>query len=124
MDYDETETLTRYVWQYCSHLLTEFERRVDKAGMAEIKASAAEERGYTSQARIIRERWGIGQDAEVQKALAGGYEAFRRRVAGRLLADPAVSTTINRCPRCGRVVRTPLARQCLWCGHAWRASTA
>src|SRR5262249_13032115 len=54
---------------------------------AEIKASAAEERGYTSQARIIRERWGIGQDIEVRTALADDYEAFLRRVAERLLAD-------------------------------------
>lgn len=124
MDYDEAETLTRYVWRYCPQLLTELERRVDTAGMAEIKASAAAARGHASQARIIKERWGIGQDVEVRKALADGYEAFRRRVAERLLADPAVLTAINRCPRCRRVVRTPLARQCLWCGHAWRGSTA
>ena len=27
---------------------------------------------------------------------------------------------INRCPSCNRIVRTPQARQCFWCGHEWR----
>jgi len=26
---------------------------------------------------------------------------------------------VNRCPECSRVVKTPLAKQCLWCGHDW-----
>jgi hypothetical protein len=26
---------------------------------------------------------------------------------------------LNRCPECQRIVRTPLAKQCLWCGHDW-----
>ena len=26
---------------------------------------------------------------------------------------------INRCPACSRIVRTHLAKQCLWCGHDW-----
>ena len=26
---------------------------------------------------------------------------------------------VNRCPACNRVVRTPEAKQCFWCGHDW-----
>lgn len=28
MEYDEEAELTRYVWDYCGHLMTEFEQRV------------------------------------------------------------------------------------------------
>jgi len=26
---------------------------------------------------------------------------------------------IVRCPKCARVLRTPRARQCMWCLHDW-----
>jgi rRNA maturation endonuclease Nob1 len=29
---------------------------------------------------------------------------------------------INRCPACKRIVRTPRAQHCLWCGHDWHAA--
>jgi uncharacterized OB-fold protein len=37
--------------------------------------------------------------------------------AERLLREHANEIVINRCPACGRIVATPKARQCLWCGH-------
>jgi hypothetical protein len=124
MEYDEEEVLARYVWRHCRHLMTEIERRADLAGMAEIKAAAAEERGSTSLAREVTQRWGSAGDIEVRMALGDGFEAFRQRVTYRLLADPAVQAMIKRCPECGRVVRTPQARQCLWCKHVWRGRDA
>jgi len=32
-----------------------------------------------------------------------------------------VAREISRCPVCERIVKTPLARQCLWCGHDWHS---
>jgi hypothetical protein len=37
-------------------------------------------------------------------------------------AKPEVSAkmgTVARCPACNRVLRTPEAKQCFWCGHDW-----
>jgi hypothetical protein len=124
MEYDEAEVLTRYVWCHCRHLMTDVERRADLAGMAASKADAAEQGGHYSLAGVMRERWGRAGDAEVREALADGYAAFRLRVADRLLWDARVQAMINRCPECGRVVRTPQARQCLWCNHVWRGRDA
>jgi hypothetical protein len=28
---------------------------------------------------------------------------------------------INRCPKCARLVSTPKAKLCLWCGHNWKS---
>jgi hypothetical protein len=30
---------------------------------------------------------------------------------------------VNRCPGCNRLVRTPKAKLCLWCGNNWRQGT-
>lgn len=53
-----------------------------------------------------------------------GPEAFRRRVCRRILADAAGEVFVNRCPRRGKVVRTPRARQCFWCGFDWHQPPA
>jgi hypothetical protein len=55
-------------------------------------------------------------------ALADGVEVFRRRVCRRVLAERGAEVFVNRCPTCRRVVRTPQARQCLWCGFDWHGS--
>jgi hypothetical protein len=120
MEDDEPEVLARYVWRFCQHLLTDVERRADHFFMIETKASWREDHGNREFARKIRSHPEHTCDDEIRGALADGHEAFRARVIRRLLADPAVQAMINRCPKCRRVVRTPEARQCLWCKHVWR----
>ncbi len=70
-------------------------------------------------ARLLRERWGAQNHADVVAAISDGPDAFRDRVRDRLLAECADEIFINRCSRCSRVVATPRAQQCLWCGHTW-----
>jgi hypothetical protein len=119
-DDDEAEVLARYVWRFCQHLMTDVERRADRFFVIETKARWQEERGHEEFARELRARFSHECDEEIRAMLADGHEAFRDRVIRRLLADPAVQAMINRCPKCRRVVRTPEARQCLWCNHVWR----
>ena len=45
---------------------------------------------------------------------SGAIESVKRTVCTRILASSNI--TINRCMTCSRVLRTPLARQCFWCG--------
>jgi hypothetical protein len=121
MEYDEESVLFKYVWDHCQHLMTDVERRAGKAIVFRAKAAAADE--YSPEmARTIRAEWGHADDPAINSALAAGDDAFRRQVYKRLLSDPATTAFINRCPRCSRVVRTPKARQCLWCGCDWHNS--
>jgi hypothetical protein len=115
VDYDEELELTRYVWLYHQRLMTEFEQRVGWAYLAEGKAAI----GHSGVAEFILRRHGIAGNPEAEAALADGVETFRRRVCRRVLADHGAEVFVNRCPSCGRVVRTPLAKQCLWCSHDW-----
>jgi hypothetical protein len=113
MDYDDETETTRYVWDYCQSLMTDLERRVFKAIIARQKSDASS----PEMARTLLQSWGGGNDAEIEAALADGAEAFRQRVCRRLLQAQVMK--VHRCPRCDRVLRTPTARQCFWCGHDW-----
>ena len=115
MEYDDVRELTRYVWDYHQRLMTEFEQRVGWAHLAEGKAAM----GHPGVAEFILRRHGIVGDQEAAAALADGVETFRRRVCRRVLTEHGADVFVNRCPSCGRVVRTPQAKQCFWCGHDW-----
>lgn len=118
MDYDEDRELTRYVWNHYERLMTEFERRVGRSIIARWKMERA---GTPESAAGLARAFRAGGQ-EVEEALAEGAEAYRRRVRDRVLTEHGPEVFVNRCPGCGRVVRTPQARQCFWCGCDWHAA--
>jgi hypothetical protein len=116
VEYEDNRELTRYVWDHYQRFLTEFEWRVGRAIIGRAKAAASRS---PQMAEALNRLWGAVDGPEVQAALADGPETFRQRVRDRLLSEYAGQVFINRCPNCGRIVRTPQARQCFWCGFDW-----
>ena len=57
-------------------------------------------------------------DEKTNKLVALGEEQMEHKIAERLLLDSG-DEIINNCPQCGRLARTPKARQCRYCGHDW-----
>ena len=117
MNYDDERELTQYVWDHFAHRMTDFERAVGLAIIGRQKAATA----GAGVGHPLSVRWGRTDDAEINAALAEGSEEFRRRVCARVLAEAGDAVFVNRCPRCNRVVRTPQARQCFWCGFDWHS---
>jgi hypothetical protein len=116
MEYDEGEVLTDYIWAHYYSLITPAERHVGfpkpTSGMLpSLEARSIEQFGEETWADM--KRW----DSE-------GLPAFRKRVRDRLLREHARSIQITRCPKCNRIVRTPSAQQCLWCGFDWHVKGA
>ena len=119
MPYEEAAELTRYIRRYHSSLFSRFEQRVEKAAWAREKyASATDDRS-----RHLMDRYGELDDGRINAALAGGPDSFRRSVVDRILSEHP-DLHFNRCPRCSRILRTPQARQCFWCGHDWHRADA
>jgi hypothetical protein len=58
-------------------------------------------------------------DPMVADALRDGFPIFVDRVADRIWEMHGSEFTLPRCPECNRIVKTSLAKQCLWCGHDW-----
>jgi hypothetical protein len=54
----------------------------------------------------------------VREKLAAGFEAFQQSVVDRISREHP-DLPIHRCPECNTALRTPLAKQCLKCGHDW-----
>jgi hypothetical protein len=113
--YDDDQELTEYIWHNYQGLMTDLERRAARALLTEAKAREA----TGASAKLLRERWGRESDPQIATMLQEGADAFRRRVRERILSETPEAAFINRCPACGRIVATPRAKQCLWCGHDW-----
>lgn len=51
--------------------------------------------------------------------LKDGIEEFEKKTALRILNEYPNHPLLNFCPECGKLARTPLAKQCRFCRHAW-----
>jgi hypothetical protein len=120
MDYNEDAILTAYIWRHYTDLMTDFERHV---GHAMIGRAKADNSSNPKMKALLRQRWGQADDPAINAALHDGADVFRRQVRDRLLESYADQILINRCPVCQRIVRTPNARLCVWCGHTWYEQT-
>jgi hypothetical protein len=62
---------------------------------------------------------------EAKKAIVeGGLEQTICTTSEAILAREGSKLFVNRCPSCHRLVRTPKAKLCLWCGHNWKQGSA
>ncbi|MCI0639926.1 MAG: hypothetical protein L0Y72_19305 [Gemmataceae bacterium] len=118
-EYNEDELLQYYVNQYWSSHMTDFEKRCHHLGAGYEKAKA--ERFSTPWGQRVLAEWRAA-DNQMHAALADGLSTFLLRVEPRIRdALSSGSLKVNRCPRCAKISRTPMARQCFWCGHDWHA---
>jgi len=116
IEYDDENVLTKYVWEFYLHLATPLEQ---KAGWAVIGDDVAKIKGRDALRDFFWKKHRLAEDPEVMALLADGIDAFRRRLAMRLLRDFPQELFVNRCPRCNRIARTPKAKQCPWCFFHW-----
>ena len=56
---------------------------------------------------------------EIKAMVAGGYEVFKRKVVERIYREHRHELNLNCCPKCGKITRTPWAKQCRFCFHQW-----
>jgi hypothetical protein len=108
MEYDEDQELTRHVLsQHFEHLMSTRDRVLLDRILKRKKAVAY---GKKIDEWDEEEPW-------VKVELADGLSAAERRLRDHLIADHAI--IIARCSACARVLRTPKAQQCWWCGADW-----
>jgi hypothetical protein len=100
-EYDDDRELGKYFSENYSHYFTPVEARAEVAILADAKVAI----GGSDFARFLRKKHGLDSDPEVARELADGADAFRRRVADRIIREHGIF--VNRCPRCQRVVRSP-----------------
>jgi len=114
--YDEQSELRRYLWEQFSAICSSDEQRVYKANLGRLKAVSA-----STQDRMLRKMFGDWNDPWIANELRDGFDAFTDRVLERVGRDCPELFYVNRCEACDRVVATPKACICGWCGHVWFA---
>ena len=113
-EYDEQQAVEDYICKFYRKYLTPIETR----GILMTNGGVYPE-GSPQAKKADRLAGPIENIDELKAALSDGVDAIRTRATNRILAEHADEVRFNRCSKCERIVRTPLAKQCLWCGHDW-----
>lgn len=114
---DDANDVREYVTLHCKRFMTEFELQCYRIGGRMVKASSFPDEEIREKAR---QWWDQYDESAVKSALENGFDAFKSQLIERLVCDAkAGRIRVNRCPKCKRIARTPLAKQCRWCHYDW-----
>jgi hypothetical protein len=115
--YQDDLALRAYIFKHYRHLMTPLERRSIEylTPIVQISDHWKVKRVYD----FVEERDGHVPDEDVIAAFEVPYVERKETAIDRLISTRLDSIFINRCPKCKRIVRTPAARQCMWCRHDW-----
>ncbi|WP_342644522.1 hypothetical protein [Mucilaginibacter sp. CSA2-8R] len=116
MSYSEIE-LADYIVKHYSELLSLSQKMILKQYRHSLKLADRADRE-----RLIsiytRSKW-LSGEPETFAQLDGGYSNFIINCSKELLSKHGADIVINICPQCGRLARTPLAKQCRHCFFDW-----
>jgi hypothetical protein len=122
-----TRDLAIYVTEHYAQLFTDVERRAWRHLTTTFKA--ADGRSDSAAHAEVQALGGprarcLSDDPAVLRLAEGKIDAFRALATARILREHAGEVLLNYCPRCGGLTRTPRAKLCLHCGHAWHHEAA
>ncbi len=110
----------KYIVTYFSKLLTHEERLAIRHTHSMIKLGLDTDPTITSKALNIYKKTGwLSEDESILNLLKDGYDTFETIVAKRIFSQQREAVFLNICPNCGKLARTPLAKQCRFCAHRW-----
>jgi len=115
--------LAYYVVEYYFNLMNDVERRAYNHLAGTMKATKGRD-DLAAQREAINHRSFhrlLTSDPQVLELTKDGMQAFRTRVAARILVDHEKELRLNYCPQCQKLARTPNARQCRFCGYDWHS---
>lgn len=116
----DDDALTRYVLGHYRNLLTETEDSALRSINLNFKRLNAESHFAQRKLGDFVERM---KSPLVEEMLASGPENCQRNIRDRLLRDHSDQIVLLTCPKCKRLARTPHARMCVHCGHAWHETS-
>lgn len=111
----DQETI-HYIFEYYFNLLPDKEKLAWKHYSHSIKIG-----GENNEKRLAlykRHNW-LTDDAAILELLKDGIENFELNAAKHLLSKYPDKIFLNLCPKCGKLARTPSAKQCRFCGFDW-----
>lgn len=105
--------LIDYIYDYCSKFKTPDE--VLACFTISVPEKFLHGEGLALHKRIGR----YSDDPKIQAMIADGFENFKTRVATRIYNEHKNELSLNLCPKCSKIARTPQAKQCRFCSYNW-----
>jgi len=115
MDEIDAET-ANYIVTYYSNLLS-LEEKIAFRHVNSLQKLSDESNPNLE--KMYRKQGWLTDNEIVLDLLRDGYDAFEIRVANRILKENSNKVFLNNCPKCGKLARTPMAKQCRFCTHKW-----
>jgi hypothetical protein len=106
--------LIDYIIQHYSYLM----KHNEKQAHLNIVYLQKTEGNISMREGMIQKGW-IIHKPEYYDLLKEGYSAFFENVTERILRENETEVVLNLCPKCEKLARTPLAKQCRFCFYSW-----
>jgi hypothetical protein len=106
--------LVDYIYCHCTGFMTETEKLARKSFLI-YQPDLSEKR-----LRIYQKVGWISEEKKVKELMVNGFAYFKEKVATRIFDEHKEELELNLCPKCQKIARTPEAKQCRFCFHAWR----
>ena len=107
-----------YIVDYFGRFMTPIEASAYKLHTGTTAFTSPFTKGSEVYNLYVEKGW-ISDDDQVFELLKENWFVFRERTATRILAEHAESIYFNNCPVCGKLARTPVAKQCRFCFYNW-----
>lgn len=108
--------LAEYIFQYCGSYFTEKEKA---AQMHMIAMSKSKNDVNSKVYKFFVKEGNRLEDKEIMELVKDGFKGFSKKVSERIFREHKNELSLNLCPKCGIIARTPHAQQCRFCYHDW-----
>ncbi|MBA4849407.1 hypothetical protein [Emticicia sp. BO119] len=108
----------RYIINHFPNLLTTTEKMAIRHSNISFKLNFTIHDSSSQKVKVAYEKGWLNTDSAVLDLLKDGYDTFELNVIQRIMTETPEKVYFNNCPECGRLARTPYARQCR-CGCQW-----
>ena len=109
--------LIDYIFQYCWEYYSETERKAKDHYFGDFKFGKYAENIHPM-INKAKQRF-LTTDIEALKLLENGFPEFIKNTATRIYIEHGKELVLNLCTKCGKIARTPEAKQCRFCGNDW-----
>ena len=107
--------LREYLFQYCGKY---FWRKQDLKGF-KLDSLVNSDSANIAMYKILTTGGSILKNKEIGNLTNDGYEAYKYRITEKIFKEHKNELELNLCPKCSKIARTPLAKQCQFCFHDW-----
>ncbi|MFT3703493.1 MAG: hypothetical protein QM802_14045 [Agriterribacter sp.] len=107
--------LREYIFQYCGKYFWRKQKNLGFELTPLLNSDAANIGMY----KILLQGGSILDNENFKDLTNDSYEAYKHRISELIFREHKDELGLNLCPKCGKIARTPLAKQCRFCFYDW-----